>query len=339
MASGLVAAGLGVALLLVAVVFREEIGDAVRGAWNSSPPTDGGSKGASPSPSRPTDPPVVKDTELNGDARPKEKAKEAEEKEEEEEEYFFNPPFDPSASPAPMYSESGARLITKNELAAHGPEGPLKPVWLAIAGKVFDVEKGAKNYYGEGGGYSFFSGRDGTRAFVTGKFDEEGLTDNLTGLSPLEIGEIEDWVHFYEKDYVFVGKLIGRFYTKTGSPTRAWYRYQKALGQKDEIKAEQKRQQQQFPGCNSKWNEKDGGLVYCSEKRYEVQGKKRSSHKCTHTHTHKFTCTYTHTQWWDSQGLGRLPTEVLCPRVLLLALRLHSPRRPQQPTRAPLPRL
>ena len=45
---------------------------------------------------------------------------------------------------------------------------------------------------------------------MTGEFNEEGLTDDLEGLSPMQIGEVDGWVKFYDKDYTFVGKLIGR---------------------------------------------------------------------------------------------------------------------------------
>lgn len=71
---------------------------------------------------------------------------------------YFNPPFDPENPPEPMYSKSGTRLITWNELAAHGHSGPLKPIWLAMTGKVFDVSKGEEHYYGANGGYKFFTG-------------------------------------------------------------------------------------------------------------------------------------------------------------------------------------
>ena len=52
-------------------------------------------------------------------------------------------------------------------------------------GEVFDVTKGAR-HYGKGGSYSFFTGRDGSRAFTTGDF-KDGLTDDLNGLKPLEV--------------------------------------------------------------------------------------------------------------------------------------------------------
>ena len=60
---------------------------------------------------------------------------------------YYNPPFDPEKG-VKLFSKSGTRLITLNELAAHGHSGPLKPIWLAIVGKVFDVDKGAEHYYG-----------------------------------------------------------------------------------------------------------------------------------------------------------------------------------------------
>lgn len=124
-------------------------------------------------------------------------------------EEFYNPPFDPDHPSEELRSDSGTRLYTRNELAAHGPNGPLKPILLSILGRVYDVSKG-KDYYGPNGGYKFFAGTDGTRAFVTGEFDEEGLIDAVEGLSPLQMGEIDGWVKFYDKSYIFVGKLIGR---------------------------------------------------------------------------------------------------------------------------------
>ena len=72
---------------------------------------------------------------------------------------YYNPPFDPNNPSEPLYSKSGTRLITLNELAAHGHSGPLKPIWLAIMGRVYDVDKGAEHYYGPNGGYKFFTGK------------------------------------------------------------------------------------------------------------------------------------------------------------------------------------
>ena len=123
---------------------------------------------------------------------------------------YYNPPFDPENPPPELKSPSGTRLFTRNELAAHGPNGPLKPILLSVLGRVYDVDR-APEYYGPKGGYKFFAGRDGSRAYVTGEFNEKGLTDDVEGLTPFQIGEIEGWTKFYEKEYTFVGKLIGRY--------------------------------------------------------------------------------------------------------------------------------
>lgn len=51
-----------------------------------------------------------------------------------------------------------------------------------------------------------FTGVDGTRAFVTGEFNEAGLVDDIEGLDAEAIQSIEDWRLMYHKDYTLVGK-------------------------------------------------------------------------------------------------------------------------------------
>lgn len=47
--------------------------------------------------------------------------------------------------------------------------------------QVFDVTRAPQYYAPPDGGYAFFSGRDGTRAFITGEFNE-------TGAHPQQLG-------------------------------------------------------------------------------------------------------------------------------------------------------
>lgn len=91
---------------------------------------------------------------------------------------------------------------------------------LSIAGEVFDVSRGAR-FYGKGGSYEFFAGRDATRAFVTGNFAPEGLTDDIEGLTPAECAGIISWLNFFQTHakYRFLGYLQGRFYSSEGHPT------------------------------------------------------------------------------------------------------------------------
>ena len=73
------------------------------------------------------------------------------------------------------------------------------PVFLAVRGKVFDVTPG-KNFYGPGGPYENFAGRDASRGLACGSFDEDMLTkdlygplDDLGGLGQDEMQALQDW--------------------------------------------------------------------------------------------------------------------------------------------------
>ena len=48
---------------------------------------------------------------------------------------------------------------------------------------------------------------------MTGKFDDEGLVDDVEGLSNKEIFDLQEWISFYEKDYKYVGKVLFRITT------------------------------------------------------------------------------------------------------------------------------
>lgn len=88
------------------------------------------------------------------------------------------------------------------------------PVYLAVRGRVFDVTSG-RQFYGPGGPYSNFAGRDASRGLAFGSFDEDMLTKDLDGpLDTLEDldGEQKDalrgWEERFEEKYLVVGKLV-----------------------------------------------------------------------------------------------------------------------------------
>ena len=177
-----------------------------------------------------------------------------------------NPPI--SIGPSRSHDEDNVRLLTKEELAKHGFNGPNKPLLLAVMGRVYNVDKGRDHYYGPNGGYNFFSGRDGTRAFVTGEFNEKGLIDDIRELKPAEINELQTWIDFYNKEYIFYGKVIGAFYDKDGRPTEELTYFEEMKEKYKLLKKDQKNEQSKYPGCNSRWSEAAGGEVFCSTKRY-----------------------------------------------------------------------
>jgi hypothetical protein len=79
----------------------------------------------------------------------------------------------------------GVRVFSPEQLAAGSPgggggaEAGDSPLLLAILGDVFDVSAGAQ-HYGPGASYECFVGRDASKAFVSGQFEGEGLTDDLS---------------------------------------------------------------------------------------------------------------------------------------------------------------
>ena len=87
------------------------------------------------------------------------------------------------------------------------------PVYLAVRGKVFDVTSG-RNFYGPGGPYENFAGRDATRGLACGSFDEDMLTkdlegplDDLKGLGGDELQALQDWEDRFTEKYLVVGRL------------------------------------------------------------------------------------------------------------------------------------
>ncbi|KAF1812776.1 cytochrome b5 [Eremomyces bilateralis CBS 781.70] len=89
-----------------------------------------------------------------------------------------------------------------------------QPVYLSVRGRVFDVTPG-RNFYGPGGPYENFAGRDASRGLACGSFDEEMLTkdldaelDTLADLGGEEMEALRGWEERFEDKYLVVGKLV-----------------------------------------------------------------------------------------------------------------------------------
>lgn len=81
-------------------------------------------------------------------------------------------------------------------------------VLVAVNHKVFDVTKG-KRFYGPGGPYAAFAGKDASRGLAT--FSVVGVDthyDDLSDLTPMQMESVKEWEGQFTDRYVYVGKLL-----------------------------------------------------------------------------------------------------------------------------------
>ncbi|KNC87761.1 hypothetical protein SARC_00133 [Sphaeroforma arctica JP610] len=99
------------------------------------------------------------------------------------------------------------RIFTAEELLKYDGRDPDTPVYIGFNGFVYDVSAG-RQFYGPGGGYAFFAGKDATRAYITGNFAED-LVPNVDGLRENQLKELKTWQDFYDShaDYFRVGNM------------------------------------------------------------------------------------------------------------------------------------
>ncbi|XP_078438133.1 membrane steroid-binding protein 1-like [Wolffia australiana] len=96
--------------------------------------------------------------------------------------------------------------VTLDELRAYDGSDPSKPLLMAIKGQIYDVSR-SRMFYGPGGPYALFAGRDASRALALMSFDENDLTGDLEGLGPAELDALQDWEFKFTEKYVKVGQI------------------------------------------------------------------------------------------------------------------------------------
>lgn len=117
------------------------------------------------------------------------------------------------SAPAKVNNEPPAQTVyTPKTLAKFNGKDDEK-VYLAVKGKVFDVTAG-KTFYGPGGPYENFAGRDASRGLAYNSFDPSVLTpidqplDKLEDLSAEEKESLDNWETHFEGKYILVGTLV-----------------------------------------------------------------------------------------------------------------------------------
>ncbi|XP_006647586.2 membrane steroid-binding protein 1 [Oryza brachyantha] len=96
--------------------------------------------------------------------------------------------------------------VTEEELKVYDGSDPKKPLLMAIKGQIYDVTQ-SRMFYGPGGPYALFAGRDASRALAKMSFDPDDLTSDISGLGPFELEALQEWEGKFMGKYVKVGTI------------------------------------------------------------------------------------------------------------------------------------
>ncbi len=99
------------------------------------------------------------------------------------------------------------RDYTADELRAFDGSDPKRPVLLSIEGRVFDVTPG-RSFYGKGGPYEIFAGKECAVALAKMSFDAADVHGDTSSLEADERAKLEDWRDTFEGKYRELGRLL-----------------------------------------------------------------------------------------------------------------------------------
>ncbi|KAJ4784222.1 Membrane steroid-binding protein 1 [Rhynchospora pubera] len=97
--------------------------------------------------------------------------------------------------------------ICEDELRMYDGSDPEKPILTAIKGQIYDVSKSSM-FYGPGGPYELFAGKDHSRALAKMSFEPADVTGDLSGLEPYELETLNDWEARFMSKYTKVGTIV-----------------------------------------------------------------------------------------------------------------------------------
>lgn len=110
----------------------------------------------------------------------------------------------PEEIPLPKLRKQDMTLEQLKEYNGTGPEGR---VLVAVNGKIFDVTKG-KRFYGPGGPYAAFAGRDASRGLALFSVDASEEYDDLSDLNAMQKESVKEWETQFTEKYEYIGRLL-----------------------------------------------------------------------------------------------------------------------------------
>ncbi|CAN8284197.1 unnamed protein product [Cochlearia groenlandica] len=97
--------------------------------------------------------------------------------------------------------------FTESQLSQYNGVDESKPIYVAIKGRVFDVTTG-KSFYGVGGDYALFAGKDASRALGKMSKNEDDVSPYIADLTEKEIDTLNDWEKKFVAKYPVVGRVV-----------------------------------------------------------------------------------------------------------------------------------
>eukprot|EP00877_Chromochloris_zofingiensis_P001930 jgi/Chrzof1/11738/Cz06g07180.t1 len=102
---------------------------------------------------------------------------------------------------------TGHLKLTPQELAAFDGSDPGKPLYIAVRGAVYDVSAG-REFYGPGGPYHVFAGKECARALAFMKVTAEECNDDLSGATEKQLKTLADWESKFASKYGIKGQVV-----------------------------------------------------------------------------------------------------------------------------------
>ena len=111
---------------------------------------------------------------------------------------------------AKKFTKLSKRDFTHEQLKSFDGTQEDGRILIAVLGKVFDVSN-SSHFYGPGGPYAAFGGRDASRALATFAIEDKMFKDthdDLSDLTPSQMESVKEWEMQFLEKYDVVGKLL-----------------------------------------------------------------------------------------------------------------------------------
>jgi len=104
------------------------------------------------------------------------------------------------------YTPQQVGSITLEELSKCNGLDPTRPILFSVRGKIYDATE-SRDFYGPGGAYHVFAGREIARALGKMAIVEAECRGDIEDLTPRELSILNDWVDKFNQKYTVVGQV------------------------------------------------------------------------------------------------------------------------------------